>query len=233
MDNKFGDSSSLLINLLIYKECGIKVLLQPRSFQPAPSNGHLSGQTAQASETQRQEKAVPKNMNRHSPLPTQTLAPPHIHSPCAGGSKYPALRLDVGNFSWAPSAGHTGQGSRMLSVAHPAMGWSLPRPWGRSALCSWTARRRDSSVSPALRCLSGPRRGPGCLPRRKRFSTREWPSIPPSIRETPAGQASCLHRSKTRPAWPSRGPCIKGEGAGVLSEEDQGPKGQETLFLLS
>lgn len=172
MDNKFSDSSSLLINLLIYKECGIKVLLQPRSFQPAPSNGHLSGQTAQASETQRQEKAVPKNMNRHSPLPTQTLAPPHIHSPCAGGSKHPALSLDVGNFSWAPSARRAGQGSRMLSVAHPAMGWSLPRPWGRSALCSWTARRRDGGVSPALRCLSGPRRGPGCLPRRKRFSTR-------------------------------------------------------------
>ena len=48
--------------------------------------GHLSGQMAQASETQRQKKARPKNMNGDSSLPTKHWPPPHIHSPCAGAA---------------------------------------------------------------------------------------------------------------------------------------------------
>ena len=136
------------------------------------------------------------------------------------------------------------KGSWMLSVAHPATVWSLLRPWGRSALCSWTARRRDSGVSPALCCLWGPRRGPGWLPRRKRFSTtndqRKCRRNIMKGKGTPqlaVFQRSGFSRASFLPASLQDQACVAqqramcwGKGAGVLSEEDQGPKGQETLF---
>ena len=42
----------------------------------------------------------------------------------------------------------------------------------------------------------------------------------------PAGQASCTHRVKTRPVWPSRRLCARGKRAQVLSQGDQGPDRQ-------
>ena len=47
-----------------------------------------------------------------------------------------------------------------------------------------------------------------------------------SRRAVLAGQASCMHHFKTRPVWSSRWLCARGQGAGILSEEYQGPEKQ-------
>ncbi|XP_074237942.1 hemoglobin subunit theta-1 isoform X1 [Saimiri boliviensis] len=70
--------------------------VDPASFQPAPSDGHLSGQLAQAPQDQGQEKAPPQEAKYELGAPGcqhQDRPLPHPHSLCA-------LRLDVESFSW-------------------------------------------------------------------------------------------------------------------------------------
>ncbi|KAF3826376.1 hypothetical protein GH733_008901 [Mirounga leonina] len=86
-----------------------------------------------------------------------------------GNKKYHTSRLDVGNFSW-DSKCYTHK-TRMVDVVYSAP--NNERVCPKTLVKNWVTLIESppypQRTSPAAHCPYATRRGPGCLPRRKRF----------------------------------------------------------------
>uniref|UniRef100_A0A8B9WEK1 40S ribosomal protein S8 n=1 Tax=Bos mutus grunniens TaxID=30521 RepID=A0A8B9WEK1_BOSMU len=163
------------------------------------------------------------------PAANTKIGPRRIHTVRVrgGNKKYRALRLDVGNFSWGSEC--CTRKTRIIDVVYNASNNELVRTKTLVKNCivliDSTPYRQWYESHYALPL--GRKKGAKLTPEEE----KERENQQSSRGAVPAGQASCMHRFKTRPVWPSRRLCARGKRARVLSEEDQGPERQINPLL--
>ena len=176
------------------------------------------------------------------PAANTKIGPRRIHtvSVRGGNKKYWALRLDVGNFSWGSECCTCK--TRIIDVVYNASNNELVRTktlvkncivlinstpygqWYKSHCALPPGRKKGTKLTPEEEEILNKKRSKKI---QKKYDERKKKAkISSLLGAVPAGQASCMHRFKTRPVWPSRQLHARGKRARVLSEEDQGRERQ-------